>query len=132
MPNQREQCRTTFPGRATWLVVANGLLDGFRASSAEAGRLWGGMTAEGRGLLLFGAELMMLRLADRLGGQFVAPQTPNGWQQAAELCRLGLLARDNDTLLLTERGRRALALTVNVLDGGVGYISAKRWGNELK
>lgn len=81
-----------------------------------------------RGILLFGSELMMLRRAAQAGGTLVVPETRGGWQEAAELCRLGMLVRERETLLVTERARRALELTSNVPTGGVAFISPQRWG----
>lgn len=101
--------------------------NGSCAPSAEAGRLWGEMEAAERGLLLFGSELTMLRSANRAGGRFQAPATHNGWQAAAELCGLGLLTRNGETLTVTPRGDRVLRLTEHLPAGAVGYISPIRW-----
>lgn len=76
---------------------------------------------------MFGSELAMLRRADAAGGMLVIPETRGGWQEAAELCRLGMLTRHGEILVVTEPGRRALELTSAVPHGGVAFIGPRRW-----
>jgi hypothetical protein len=67
--------------------------------------------------------MMLLRLANSVGGKFCAPATPDGIQQVSGLCRLGLLWQEGEALFLTELGRRALVLTASVPDGRMGSLA---------
>lgn len=85
------------------------------------------MSAGDWGLLLFGSELLLLRLVHNVGGRFVAPQTSADRVQTRELCRLGLLSSDSEMLVLTDRGRRVLALTADVQDGRTAFVAKNAW-----
>jgi hypothetical protein len=87
------------------------------------------MRGESRGILLFASELMMLRRAGQPGGSISLSEAVGCWcwNSSAELCRLGLLAREGADLVVTPDGEKALRLTAGVPDGQVGFISMGRW-----
>jgi len=85
------------------------------------------MRGDPRGVLLFGLELNMLRRVRDAGGSASPDEPGDTWDTAAELCRLGLLARDGDVLIMTPAGDKVLRLTADVPEGRVGFISTRQW-----